>query len=1307
MKNILRLPSILAALVLGPIVHSQSADSLVADARQDFIDSDVAAARQKLESAIAIDADHGDANALLAIARIALLSEADELQTLLGKIGKSSNQDLANYEILDSEQTFPVSKSYAQWIYRSADGRDGGDALAAGNLPPSLRSELTTTITGPGELSFWWANDLASWSDMRFSFWQDDQLVATFLNDSDWQRHTHPVPAGNHTFTWQVDNASSWQFETDKVYLDEVTYTPQGGNETPNDDGSSTGASSANALDNADLAWQVSGHAPFAPDASVGDLIDYLAGPFATEIEAAANNLGIAAAIDDYQITLTPEETGGDASVADRGDLLLVRSSLRLLQSLMLVLDSLDWQAELGTLNDLDWVGIDMQILFAAFPDLLTVESIASLPNAKNALQDAVAQYQAASEIIRARPEGVDRLFELYPEQTDAEADLREALAQLSAALDAPQTVDGETIDLRPLFQDGLALRALMPTFIFGKAVEGTFPDPTFQGILPDNTLADIQEYFADSDSLARLPITQDVTATSLAPEAIPDPANQARLNIGGFSNDGKTAVLIHPYDGVYQTHLLDTDSHKLSPIQIPNSDEPVELSPTRPLTYPSADGRYIFFLSSQPSLLPQSVNPPETFTLLQENDDIYFPHDEGGAAPSFQVNFAQQPTNAQTYPIQIDLTVEAYQEVTELTRLRFRIEAPGGRSTTQTLFIGPGQKIGTYSRPLTAFDSLEDWNGVWNIVPVSNDNPDIWSLRVKKFTMSFDIPPAQLYRQDIATGEIEIVSKTPAGVLSNGPIGIRRGLSSSDGRYVVFDSRSDSLDPLLINPNRRGTIFLKDMQTGALKGISATEDNVAEGFSLDSSITADGQKIAFSTSAKLDDADANDSRYDIYLHDVPSGSNSLLSVTATGTSSTQNENAGSRSPLISASGSHVLFRSNSASLANNDSSETRLPAYSLFLKDLATGTLTIIDTDPQGNRIENETATTAYDITADGSHIAFVSRKEGLVEGFTPTPSLFNLYLRDTQTNTTSAITDVQELEQGLSGQFSFTQQDELIAYTENKLLKLKQIAGTQNERYAFHYLPSGYVSFDRSYYTISEQENYISVPLTWHFTDNDPESITVELVTYTIELGSTPPQIDTRRTLNLTKASPTATLKLPIFQGYIPGYVGLQGAYIDSVEGTAIGPVDDTITAILPSDTHNQYRQYLAQYLPDDSDIDALHPFADLDEDGLGNYFEMLLGGNPLLHDSAQIFSITEDLQTGKTKLEMQVNTNVTIGIHIEFTNDLNAGWQSLPIAEIANVPGATVTDIGNGIHKIEFEANELTQNTDAIFFRLRIDP
>ena len=198
-----------------------------------------------------------------------------------------------------------------------------------------------------------------------------------------------------------------------------------------------------------------------------------------------------------------------------------------------------------------------------------------------------------------------------------------------------------------------------------------------------------------------------------------------------------------------------------------------------------------------------------------------------------------------------------------------------------------------------------------------------------------------QIFRKDLVTGEVRLVSASAAG--DEGNSGLSESPSiSADGRYVAFGSDSTNL----VSPATGGyQVFRKDLVTGEVKLVSANAAGVQGEFGGGSaSISADGRYVAFdSPSTNL--VSPATSLNQIFRKDLVTGEVKLCSANAAGIQG--NDGGGGTSsiaPSISSDGRYVAFDSYSTNLVSPATSGEHV-----FHKDLVTGEVKLCSSDAAG----------------------------------------------------------------------------------------------------------------------------------------------------------------------------------------------------------------------------------------------------------------------------------------------------------------------------------------------------------------------
>lgn len=211
----------------------------------------------------------------------------------------------------------------------------------------------------------------------------------------------------------------------------------------------------------------------------------------------------------------------------------------------------------------------------------------------------------------------------------------------------------------------------------------------------------------------------------------------------------------------------------------------------------------------------------------------------------------------------------------------------------------------------VVAFESGDD-----NVVP-NDGNPD---------SDIFVLTPTASSAQLVSVHDPSLASVTPNGGLS----GVTAYSLSTDGRYMAYFSEADNVVPNDTNGYR--DVFVRDMLAGTDVLVSVNTNGVpGGGISSDPAITADGRYVAFTSSAGDLVANGVNSEQNVYVYDSQAGTTALVSISTDGI---HPGNASSYSPIISADGRYVLFRSLASNLASGS-----FTGENLFLHDLQMGT--------------------------------------------------------------------------------------------------------------------------------------------------------------------------------------------------------------------------------------------------------------------------------------------------------------------------------------------------------------------------------
>ena len=174
----------------------------------------------------------------------------------------------------------------------------------------------------------------------------------------------------------------------------------------------------------------------------------------------------------------------------------------------------------------------------------------------------------------------------------------------------------------------------------------------------------------------------------------------------------------------------------------------------------------------------------------------------------------------------------------------------------------------------------------------------------------------SEIFLHDRQTGETTPVSVNSDGILASFFSYAYTASISADGRYIAFSTKASNL--VASDTNDESDVFVHDRQTGETTRVSVASDG-SEGYgkSANPSISSDGRFVSFNSwSSNLVADDSNHLR-DIFVHDRQTGETTRVSITSNGIP--RGDSLPSSTQSISADGQFIAFRSSATNLVPGD----------------------------------------------------------------------------------------------------------------------------------------------------------------------------------------------------------------------------------------------------------------------------------------------------------------------------------------------------------------------------------------------------
>jgi Tol biopolymer transport system component len=223
----------------------------------------------------------------------------------------------------------------------------------------------------------------------------------------------------------------------------------------------------------------------------------------------------------------------------------------------------------------------------------------------------------------------------------------------------------------------------------------------------------------------------------------------------------------------------------------------------------------------------------------------------------------------------------------------------------------------------------------------------------------------------------------------------------TADGNIVAFQSSASNL--VFSDSNNAADVFVHDRTRGVTELVSVTTTRgQGNSGSVEPALSADGNLVVFrSYATNLVAGDAN-GKEDVFIRDRAAKTVRRMSVSTTGAEADQDCFA----PAISADGSVVAYCSAAATLVAGDTNGK----VDVFIRDRTSGNTERVSVDSSGLQGDGDCSGPA--LSSDGRLVAFGSASTNLVAG--DTNARPDVFLHDRTTGTTTLVTINRALDPG-----------------------------------------------------------------------------------------------------------------------------------------------------------------------------------------------------------------------------------------------------------------------------------------------------
>jgi len=379
------------------------------------------------------------------------------------------------------------------------------------------------------------------------------------------------------------------------------------------------------------------------------------------------------------------------------------------------------------------------------------------------------------------------------------------------------------------------------------------------------------------------------------------------------FTNDGSNLV-DGDTNGSFDVFVRNTVTGTTRRVSVSSNETQAEGHEGEPIGTGSltisADGRYVAFMSDASNLVPGDTNG---------RSDVFVRDRATGTTRRVSVSSSERQANTGAGGASISANGRYVAFGSRASNV-----VPGDTNQRADVFVRDRSTGTTRRVSMTSNQSQADDDSYTPVL--SADGQRVAFLSVASNLVAGDTngwpdvfvryrPTGTTYRVSVSSTEVQSIGNQ-AGSLA----------ISADGAYVAFFSTASNL---VSGDTDHGDVFVRDRKAGTTERVSVANNGAqSNSGGDDASISADGQRVTFASSAdNLVSGDTN-GWIDVFIRDQVAGTTSRVSVSSDQTQGDGNSYQGA----ISGDGDHVAFVSEATDLVLGDTNSL----FDTFVRDFA-----------------------------------------------------------------------------------------------------------------------------------------------------------------------------------------------------------------------------------------------------------------------------------------------------------------------------------------------------------------------------------